>query len=526
MRNKEHVKPIEEDRQSLDAPSSLSSRNARQAILWAVCIALMAVIAAVTGLNVAQPQLAVDLHATQASVLWMINTYAISLAGFLLPLGAVGDRWGRKRVLIIGLCVFAFATAASGLASSTTMMLAARFLSGIGAAMIMPVTLSVITAVFPPHERSKAVGIWTAVAGGGGIVGMFLSALLVDFLSWRWLFLLPFVLAFVALVTAVKSIPETRDSKEHSFDYVGALLSFVAIVSTSFGLHEAPAEGWINAVPLVALLAGVSASIAFFLWEFKHEAPLLPVRYLANRDLAAGMVSLLIWFGVQAGVFIVLYPYFQAVLGWSGLRSTAGLMPMAILMMAFSAGAPRLGANLGPKYTVAVGIAFGIIGLMLMATQVTAAGGYLSVLPGMVAMGIGMGLAMPPSTEAITTALPEGKQGVASAINDLARELGTSLRVALLGAFFAAGYTRSIQKFVVGADHAIADPAVRGIGTAFAAYTSSDVYGTVYEYAQASFVEAWRSSMWVGVALMACLLGFVLLRGPRRTQADTVQNDC
>jgi len=160
----------------------------RRAILIAVCIALMSVVASVSGLNVAQPQLADTFAASQGQVLWIINVYTLTLAALLLPLGAVGDRWGRKPVLLLGLAVFGIANIAAAIAPTIEIMVAARVLAGVGAAMIMPVTLSVITTSFPDEERSKAIGVWTAVAGGGGILGMYLSALVVDIAIWRWLF--------------------------------------------------------------------------------------------------------------------------------------------------------------------------------------------------------------------------------------------------------------------------------------------------------------------------------------------------
>ena len=160
----------------------------RRAVLVGVCIALMAVIASVSGLNVAQPEIALEFDASQSTVMWIINIYTISLAALLLPLGAVGDRWGRKPVLLTGLTLFGVANLAAGLAQSAEILMGARLLSGVGAAMIMPVTLAVITSTFPDQERSRAIGVWTGVAGGGGILGMFLSAVLVDLASWRWLF--------------------------------------------------------------------------------------------------------------------------------------------------------------------------------------------------------------------------------------------------------------------------------------------------------------------------------------------------
>ncbi|WP_218003728.1 MFS transporter, partial [Actinomadura latina] len=205
----------------------------------------MAVIASVSGLNVAQPELAVAFDASQKEVLWFINIYTISLAALLLPLGALGDRWGRRPVLLAGLLVFGTASAAAGLAPSPEVMLAARLLSGAGAAMIMPVTLAVITSTFPDGERSRAIGVWTGVAGGGGILGMYLSAALVDLASWRWLFVLPVVLVAVAVAMTLRSVPNSRQAPEGGFDAVGSLLSpSTAATSRSFPACSPWASAW------------------------------------------------------------------------------------------------------------------------------------------------------------------------------------------------------------------------------------------------------------------------------------------
>jgi EmrB/QacA subfamily drug resistance transporter len=382
----------------------------------------VAVIASVSGLNVAQPQVALAFDASQSDVLWMINIYTITLAALLLPLGAAGDRWGRKPVLIAGLVVFGVASAAAGLAPTTEVMLAARFLSGVGAAMIMPVTLAVITSTFPAEECSKAIGVWTAVAGGGGILGMFVSAVLVDAASWRWLFVLPVVLVLSAIPMALRAIPNSRQASGRKFDLVGALTSPIAVVGFALFLHQGPEQGWTTPVTLLSLLVGVGGAIGFVAWELRRQAPLLDVGLFRKRGLASCSVSLLAVFGVPTGVFVVLYPYFQAVLGWSGLVSTLALMPMLVLMVACSVLAPRLAARIGVRLTMAAGIFLGGAGLALMAILVSVDGGYLSVLPGYVLMGLGMGLAMTPSTEAITSSLPREQQGVASALNDVATQ--------------------------------------------------------------------------------------------------------
>ncbi|MFE7035277.1 MFS transporter [Streptomyces sp. NPDC057621] len=489
----------------------------RRTILVGVCVALMAVIASVSGLNVAQPELTVAFDASQTEVLWFINLYTITLAALLLPLGALGDRWGRRPMLVTGLLLFGAASAAAGLATSAEIMLAARFLSGVGAAMIMPVTLSVITSTFPDEERSKAIGVWTGVAGGGGILGMYLSAVLVDLASWRWLFVLPVVLVLVAVVMAMRSVPNSREESRHAFDAGGSLTSVVAVVGLVLFLHEGPQRGWTAPATLISLLVGVVAAAGFVVWELRRKAPLLDVRLFRERGLASGSVSLLTVFGVQAGIFVVLFPYFQAVLGWSGLRSTLALMPMALLMMAASGLAPQAAARIGSRSTMAAGIFLGGAGLVLMAAFVSVDGGYLSILPGMLAMGAGMGLTMTPSTEAITTALPRERQGVASALNDVTREFGTALGVTLLGAVLTAGYRSAIDSRLDGVPEAAADRAREGVSNALTAADGADPHAqALVRAAQESFVDGWQQAMWAGAAVMAILFVHVLARGPKQ----------
>ncbi|MGN9781178.1 MFS transporter [Nonomuraea sp. ZG12] len=483
----------------------------------------MAVIASMTGLNVAQPALAVEFDASQTEVLWFINLYTITLAALLLPLGAMGDRWGRRTMLLAGLLVFGTASAAAGFATSSEMMLAARFLSGVGAAMIMPVTLAVITSTFPDEERSKAIGVWTGVAGGGGILGMYLSAVLVDLASWRWLFVLPIVLVVVALVMALRSIPDSREASEHGFDVVGSLSSVVAVVGLVFFLHEGPERGWTAPATLASLLVGLVAGAGFVAWELRRRAPLLDVRLFRERGLARGSVSLLTVFGVQAGIFVVLFPYLQAVLGWSGLRSTLALMPMALLMMFASGLAPRVAARIGGRSTMASGIFLGGAGLVLMAAFVSVDGGYLSILPGMLAMGLGMGLTMTPSTEAITSALPRARQGVASALNDVTREFGSALGVALLGAVLTAGYRGAIDSRLAGVPDAAADTAREGIANALVvADLTGPQASALARAARESFVDGWQQAMWAGAVVMAVLFVYVLARGPRQRRSSGV----
>ncbi|MDO0930592.1 MFS transporter [Streptomyces sp. DG2A-72] len=493
--------------------------DARQlrTILIAVSIALMAVIASVSGLNVAQTHMAVEFGASQNTVLWIINVYTLALAALLLPLGAIGDRLGRKPMLVAGLGIFGVANVLAGLAPTAEIMIAARVTGGIGAAMIMPITLAVITSTFPEEQRGKAIGVWTGVAGGGGILGMFLSALLVDVADWRWLFVLPVALVIVALGMTLKSVPNSRERSAHSFDTIGALVSTVAVIGLIFVLQEGPHRGWTAPATLISLTVGVIAGIVFVAWELhRRDASLLDVRLFRERGLGGGSITLLVVFGVQAGIAVVLFPFFQAVLGWSGLLSTVAMMPMAVMMMTTSGLAPKTAARIGSRSTMAVGIALAGVGLVLMALFVSVDGGYLTILPGMLAMGIGMGLSMTPSTEAITSSLPREKQGVASALNDITREFGTALGVAMLGALLSAGYRSAIDDRLNGVPQGTADTAREGIANAVEVSGSTGSHAQqIVHGAQQSFVDGWQQAMWAGVAVMGALFVYIALRGPK-----------
>lgn len=260
----------------------------RQRILITMCLALAGVIASVSDLNVAQQQLAADLGASQSQLLWIINGYTLALAALLMPVGAIGDRWGRKPVLLAGLGVFAGANLASAAAASPEVLVALRVLAGVGASMIMPVTLSVITTSFPADERAKAVGVWAGVAGGGGIIGLFVSAAIVDNSTWPWVFAFPTALAVLAFVGTVAVVPHSRSHEEGGFDVAGSVLSAFAVGGLVLGFHEGPERGWTDPVTIAGFAVGVVAAAGFVRIELRRDHPLLDVREFARPGLATG----------------------------------------------------------------------------------------------------------------------------------------------------------------------------------------------------------------------------------------------
>jgi len=500
---------------SADAGIVTDPRRQRM-ILVAMCTALVAVVASVSGLNVAQQDLALDLGASQGTLLWIINGYTMALAALLLPVGAIGDRWGRKPVLMTGLVVFGLANIAAAAAPTANFLLVSRVVAGAGAAMIMPVTLSVITSSFPAHERAKAVGIWAGFAGAGGILGLFFSSFMIDYVSWHWVFAMPVVLAAVALAITVMSVGDSREDHGGRFDVVGSLLSALAIGALVLGIHEGPEHGWTAPLTVVSLVVGVAALIGFVVWESRQQHPLLDVRLLRDRSLSAGALNLMILFAVMFGIFLVLVQFLQAVLGWSALHASVGLLPMALVMMPLSAVAPTIAERLGTRTTLLMGTGVFGIGLAILASMASADGGYWSIVPGLLVLSVGMGVAMTPSTTAITGALPAEKQGVASALNDTVRELGGALGVALLGSVLNAGYQSGVASAAQSLPVGMQEPVEAGIGSALAVSAQLGEQGaSVADAARNAFVDGWQTAMWFGVALAAVAFVYLLVRGPR-----------
>lgn len=490
-------------------------------ILIAMCTALVAVVGSVSILNVAQQGLAIDLGASQSELLWIINGFTLALAALLLPIGAIGDRWGRKPVLLAGLGLFIGANALAAAAGSVEVLLAARIMAGVAAAMIMPVTLSVITSSFPPDRRARAVGIWTGFAGGGGILGLFVSSFLIDNVTWPWLFAMPVAVAAVSLALTLTSVTNSREHRGGRFDTVGTLLSAVGIGALVLGIHEGPERGWTDPLSFTALVVGVLALVGFAAWELRQEQPLLQIRLFAHRGLAAGSVTLLFVFAVMSGLFIMLLQFLQAVLDYSALAAATGLMPWAATMMVLSGVAPTVAARVGTPPLLVTGVGVFGAGLALLATMASATTGYWSVLPGLLLIGVGMGLAMSPATTAITESLPPGEQGVASALNDTMREVGSAVGVALFGSLVGVGYRSTVSEATTTLSPDLAHRVEEGIGSAFGAVNELGTDApTVLGAARAALVDGWRLSMWFAVALAGATLAYLIVRGPR-TSDDT-----
>ncbi len=421
-----------------DQPVSLSLVTA------VVCIALGAVSAAMASLNVAIPDLVRSTHASQTQLEWIIDAYLLVFSVLLLPAGALGDRYGRRKALIGGLIVFGAASAAAMTVTSATELICLRGLIGLGAALVMPATLSTITGTFPPEERTKAVGVWAAVAGGSAILGLLASGILLQWFSWQAAFAINVVLAAVAVAGAVYFVPESSQPGAPPLDRGGALLATIGLVALVFSIIEAPDVGWLSLRTVAGVVAGWAALAGFVLYEHRQRYPLLDPHLFSNRRLSAGSLSIAIQFFAFFGFTFVSLQYLEGVRGYSPLLAALAVLPLSATMMPAARLTSRLVSRFGTRSVCVSGLVLVASGLAVL-SRVGTHTPYLLILAGLIPLGVGMGLATTPATAAITEALPQTQQGVGSALNDLSREIGGALGTAVIGSIVTAVYRASLQ---------------------------------------------------------------------------------
>jgi EmrB/QacA subfamily drug resistance transporter len=484
-------------------------------ILAVVSLALMTVVSAVSGLNVALPDLARETGATQTQITWIVDAYTVVFAGLLLFAGALGDRFGRRELLAGGLAVFGVAAGLGMLTSDPAQLIALRAMMGIGAAAIMPTTLSIITTSFPVEQRAKAIGVWVGMAGGGAVLGLFGSGILLEFFSWSSFFGLNVALAALALVGTLAVVPSSVDADPPRLDLIGALLSLVAVASTVFGIIEGPDRGWDDGLTMTALVVGIIALVAFLGWELRTAQPMLDPRLFRNRGFSAGSLTVMVQFFATFGLFFVVIQYLQFVVGRSPLGAAVALLPLPIVMIPLARNAPRIAQKVGFKRLAPLGLVLTAAGLVVVSqvgTEMTY--GWFAV--GLVLFAAGMGLAGTPSTTAITESLPESKQGVASAVNDTARELGSAFGIAILGSVLNQQYRDGMTDAVHGLPPAVAEGAQSSIAFTQSPHVSElgSAGQQLVSAAQTAFVDGIGGALLIAAAIVAVTAVIVAILAP------------
>ncbi|MEU9219842.1 EmrB/QacA subfamily drug resistance transporter [Streptomyces ambofaciens] len=398
----------------------------------------------------ALPKLRESLDASLAGLEWTVNSFTLVFAVLLLSAAAVADRFGRKRLFAIGIGVFTLGSVLCALAPGIEMLVAGRAVQGVGAAIVLPLTLTLLSAAYPPHQRGAALGIWGAVGGLAVALGPVVGGVVINYLSWQWIFWINVPIGVALLALAPGWLTESRGERK-PLDVGGTLLGCVAVLGIVFGLVESSSAGWGSPRVTGALVLGAVALLAFLGWEHRSPAPMLPLRFFRNRGFnAINGVSLLMYFGMFGSIFLVTQ-YVQTVQGASPLGAGLRLLAWTGMTLIAAPIGGVLSDRIGGRPIVLTGMVLQAAGLVVIALTVTESSGFLTLLPAFVLNGLGMGLYFGPAANLALGAVRRSEEGIASGVNNTIRELGGVFGVAVLSAVFAArGGYESGHAFVTG----------------------------------------------------------------------------
>jgi MFS transporter, DHA2 family, multidrug resistance protein len=463
-----------------------------------------------TILNVALPSLQDQLGAEGSALQWIVDSYLLVFAGLVLSMGAVGDRFGRKRILQAGTAIFGLASLCVVFVSTSGQLIGVRALMGVGAAMIMPATLSIISNVFPREERAKAIAVWTATAAVGIGLGPLAGGLLLEWFDWQAIFLVNVPVAAIAFLLGLRFVPESRDPHPGSFDLVGAALSVVALVTFVYGIIEAPGRGWLDPVTLGCFGAAALVAVAFVVWELRTREPMLDLSYFKEPRFGVASVAISLAFFSLFGAAFATTLYLQFAHGYSALQAGAAMSPLALGLIVGAGSGAKLSARLGTTRVVAAGLAG--LGLLQLATLAwTPDIAYWSLGLWFFALALSIGWIMGPATDSVMGAVSDEKAGVASAMNDVTRQVAGALGVAVVGSLVASFYTSRVEDATTALPPESAQAASDSVGGAVAvaeqipgeAGTSLAHSATVaYTDALGMGLLAGAAASFVGVALV------------------------
>jgi EmrB/QacA subfamily drug resistance transporter len=501
--------------------------------LGVLCLSLLIVFVGNSSLNVAIPTLSRELGATESQLQWVVAAYSLVFAGLLFTTGALGDRFGRKGALQLGLALFLLGAVRAAAATEMWQLIACRALMGAAAAFIMPSTLSILVNVFPAAERTKAIAIWAATTGAAGAIGPVASGWLLGHYWYGSVFLINVPFIVLAFVTGWFLVPTSRDPEQARLDPVGAVLSTIGLSSLVYGLIETPDKGSAGTQTLGAFAIAIVVLTAFVLWELRVKEPMLDIRYFRNPAFSTGTGGMVLVFLAMFGVMFLITQYFQLVLDYSPLSAALRLLPMAPIMIIVAPLTPRLSTRFGANRTVATGMVFIALGFVMF-HGVGLHTPYLYVLASLIPLASGFALAMSPMTAAIMSAVPQRRAGAGSAMNDATRELGAALGVAVLGSFAASHYGSALDHFLTRLSPA-ARSSARG-SLAGALHVASQVSGpggrALAVDAQQAFIGGIHVAVAVGafLALLSAALvyrylpGTIAADGAMRGPVEAVEN--
>jgi EmrB/QacA subfamily drug resistance transporter len=476
---------------------------------------------------VALPAIADDLGGGLAGQQWVANAYLVTLGSLLLIGGSLGDIFGERRVFAFGVGAFGATSLLCALAPTIEILVAARALQGVAGALLTPAALAVIVATFPPDERGRAVGAWTAWGGIGTVLGPVIGGQLVDSASWRWIFALnvPIVLVTIALILRVVPAGRERDP-DARVDVIGATLCALGLAGMTFGLIEQPLRGWSDPAVALPLAIGALLFAGFLVWESRTSHPMLPLALFRRRNFAFGNVETFAMYGGLGLMFFFLILFLQQIAGWSALEAGAASIPVTLIMFAASTRFGALADRHGPRFFMGVGPLVSALGMLLLLMRVDADAQYVAdVLPGLVVFGIGLAMTVAPLTATVLADADESNAGIASGVNNAIARVAGLVAVAAVGAVVAASFSSRLEDEIGAAalqrpevQRAVEEAERQPLAAMDVSDVPEDVQASVRESAEDASIGAFRVGMGIATALVALggVLGLVGIVNPRR----------
>ena len=492
----------------------------RWGILAVLCLSVFLAVVDNTIVNVALPSISRQLHASTSELQWIVDAYSLVFAALLLVGGSLGDRYGRKGALQVGLLAFAGFSAFAGVSGSIGVLIVARCLMGLAAALIFPATLAILSNTFTdPRERAAAVGVWSGITGLAVALGPVTGGLLLQRFSWGSVFFVSVPIAAVALGLGAWLVPSSRDPSAPRLDLVGFVLSIVGVGAVVYTTIEAPARGWLGLSTVLGYVVGLGLLTAFAIWERRVAEPMLDITLFRNIRFSAASFSITVAFFGLFGFIFLITQYFQLVHGYSPLSAGLHTLPFAIGVGAASPVAPILARRLGTKIVVPAGLILMGAGFFIASTLGTDTPFFGPVIGSMLLMAIGLGLVTAPSTDAILAVLPPGQAGVGSAVNDVTRELGGTFGVAVVGAVFSSVYGPQLARLL----HALLPGPVVAIARSspaaalqVAARAPAGAHAPIIHAANRAFIDGLSRGSLVCAVFVALGAAFAFLVLPRR----------